>query len=139
MVRWKGYLLIVLLGIGIGLVVPYVTYNLLQPASIQEVQAQTPASELQTSAMAKAELKRYHFAIKDDILSVVEGGIGADGQVVFAGYEVKEWDPGLRALAEALEFGSLDEVQSFIDTVSEPEWILSSELNPTASLPGQFE
>jgi hypothetical protein len=64
----------------------------------------------------------YHFGFEQGVLSVIEGPPGTSGRVVLTGLNVKSWPKEMLDIAPKVEFYSLDEVQSFIDTVNEPMW-----------------
>jgi len=64
----------------------------------------------------------YHFRLEQGVLSVIEGSPGTSGKVVLTGLNVQTWPKEMLAIAPQVEFYSLDEVQSFIDTVNEPLW-----------------
>lgn len=106
----------VILGIIIGAVLPFGMYYLPDYARIPAV----GLTESPGSQQNHPEVSYYHFDIKQGILSVVEGPPGEDGRVVITGLDVKQWPQDILLSAPLVEFNSLDEVQSFIDTVNEP-------------------
>lgn len=61
----------------------------------------------------------YHFRLERGVLSVIEGSAGADGSVIVTGLQIDNWPEEILAIVPGIEFDSLDNVQSFIDTVSE--------------------
>ena len=64
----------------------------------------------------------YHFGLEHGNLSVIEGAPGVSGRVIVTGLNVQAWPKEMLDIAPKVEFYSLDEVQSFIDTVNEPLW-----------------
>ncbi|HZK84662.1 MAG TPA: hypothetical protein VFC58_08305 [Desulfosporosinus sp.] len=65
----------------------------------------------------------YHFGLEQGVLSVIEGTPRASGRVIVTGLNVQTWPQEMLDMAPKVEFYSLDEVQSFIDTVNEPLWL----------------
>lgn len=63
--------------------------------------------------------QKYHFVLEDGSLSVVQGESGIDGPVMMQGLDTHNWNPEIMEMAQKAEFSSLDEVQSFIDSVEE--------------------
>ncbi|WP_407307907.1 hypothetical protein [Desulfosporosinus sp. SB140] len=121
MSRWKIMSLGLILGLGIGGSVPMATSwwsdriergNAPFYRDVATLSANIPSS--------KEEI--YHFALKNDVLSVIEGKLGTSGKVILTGLNVHSWPKDMLELAPKVEFHSLDEVQSFIDTVNEPLW-----------------
>ena len=64
----------------------------------------------------------YHFGLEQGVLSVIEETPGASGRIIVTGLNVQAWPKEMLDIAPKVEFYSLDEVQSFIDTVNEPLW-----------------
>ncbi|MHB1653378.1 MAG: hypothetical protein ACYCVD_12995 [Desulfitobacteriaceae bacterium] len=64
----------------------------------------------------------YHFAVNKGILSVVQGDPGQEGAVMLTGLDIRRWPEDIRTSAQQFQFNSLDEVQFFIDSVTEPLW-----------------
>lgn len=110
--------LVLIIGLSIGGFVPYATekwYEITQ-AKIAEGSS-TP--EAITAAKVLSE-ESYHFGLENGILSVIEGMPGANGKVIVTGLDVNNWPKEILGIATQVEFYSLDEVQSFIDSVNEP-------------------
>ncbi|MBP1759315.1 MAG: hypothetical protein H6Q63_232, partial [Firmicutes bacterium] len=57
------------------------------------------------------------------VLSVIEGKPGVSGKVIVTGLSVESWPKEILEMAPKVEFYSLDEVQSFIDTAQESLWL----------------
>ncbi|MDQ7095503.1 hypothetical protein REC12_18100 [Desulfosporosinus sp. PR] len=121
MSRWKVISLILILGLGIGCIAPRATSwwpdknrggNIPSYGDVATMSANAPSSQT----------KVYHFVLKNDVLSVMEGKPGTNGKIIITGLNVHTWPKDILALAPKVEFYSLDEVQSFIDTVNEPLW-----------------
>ncbi len=118
MSRLKLINLVLVIGLGIGILVPVATswwYDRDRAGiALNALQAETAA----TTQAAKT----YHFGLEQGVLSVIEGKPGASGQVIITGLDVEAWPKEMLEMAPKVEFYSLDEVQSFIDTVNEPLW-----------------
>lgn len=107
--RW---LLIFLVGVGIGGLVPVASYYWPQWSASLKSLADKPVAQVSA---------KYHFRIDSGgVCSVVEGKPGEYGPVVLSGINAKDWPATVRSSAAQLQFNSLDEVQSFLDSVSEP-------------------
>ena len=111
---WKQLLVAIAIGTAIGVTVPFATNWL---TTLERLR--TPVT-LTTAAVEQAP--NYHFTFHDQLLSVVEGKLGEDGRVILSGLDVKGWPIDFLNMAPQVVFNSLDEVQSFIDTVSESLW-----------------
>ena len=118
MPRYLVMSLVVILGLAIGSIVPAATswwYNINHPLSAVNTMNSEPVST--KDVLAKVT---YHFGIEQGILSVIEGAPGISGRVVLTGLDVQAWSKEMLEIAPKVEFYSLDEVQSFIDTALEP-------------------
>ena len=118
MPRYLVISLVVILGLGIGSIVPATTswwYNINHPLSAVNTMTAEPASTKDS-----LPLVTYHFGIEQGVLSVIEGAPGTSGQVISTGLNVQGWSKEMLEIAPKVEFYSLDEVQSFIDTAIEP-------------------
>ena len=110
--------LVVILGLAIGGIVPVATswwYNVNHPLSAVNTMNAEPVATNDVLPMVT-----YHFGIEQGILSVIEGTPGTSGRVVSTGLNVQAWSKEMLEIAPKVEFYSLDEVQSFIDTAIEP-------------------
>ncbi|HWQ41547.1 MAG TPA: hypothetical protein VN456_05870 [Desulfosporosinus sp.] len=120
MSRLKIINLVLIIGLGIGVLVPVVTswwYDRDRSGfALNVLQAEAAATN-----QAAAKVK-YHFGLKQGVLSVIEGEPGENGKVILTGLDVEAWPKEMLEMAPKVEFYSLDEVQSFIDTVNEPLW-----------------
>jgi len=117
MSRWKVFTLILCLGLGIGSLVPVASslwYEKNRPVSVP-----APTGSQVTLIEDKPV---YHFELNQGVLSVLEGEPGTDGKVIIDGLSTKTWPKVMLEMAPEVKFYSLDEVQSFIDTVNEPLW-----------------
>jgi len=112
--------LVLIIGLGIGSFVPVATswwYNMNHAGiSLNSINAETVSTK---DAIANVT---YHFGIEQGVLSVIEGAKGVSGRVVVTGLNVQAWPKEMLDMAPKVEFHSLDEVQSFLDTVNEPLW-----------------
>lgn len=113
--------LVLIMGLGIGSIIPAATswwYDINHAGiSLNSINAETALTTNDASANIT-----YHFGIEQGVLSVIEGTKGTSGRVVVTGLNVQAWPKEMLDLAPKVEFHSLDEVQSFIDTVNEPLW-----------------
>lgn len=116
-VSLRKSILPVVAGLVIGTVLPLGLYY--WPDSVPDIVPEF-ISELHQSSPTTTG---YHFIINEGILSVVEGLPGQAGPTVLTGLDVTKWPEDIKFSAPQFQFDSLDEVQSFIDTVSEPVWI----------------
>ena len=121
MSRWKVMSIVLILGLGIGTLVPNVTAwwdeKKFAASTINDLEVEPV---LTTEAPAK---EIYHFELEQGVLSVIEGKPGLSGKVIVTGVSVESWPPEILQMVPNVEFYSLDEVQSFIDTVDEPLWL----------------
>jgi hypothetical protein len=127
----KQFVLILTIGIGLGIAVPLINQNLPSPDSIKEsilVKFSETGSVLKNGAKsgedtleAAIQNTNYSISIQDGILSIVQDG--SPSQVLLSGLDVKHWPLEMQNMANQAEFHSLDEVQSFIDSISEELWL----------------
>jgi len=121
MSRYRVISLVLIVGLGIGSVVPVVTswwYDINRGSiALTSSNAETASTD---DALATAT---YHFGIEQGVLSVIEGAPGASGRAIVTGLNVEAWPKEMVDIAPKVEFYSLDEVQSFIDTVNETLWL----------------
>lgn len=118
MSRWKVVSIVLCLGLGIGCIVPTVTvwWN-------DKNYTESTIKDLDGESKLIKEVPPkhiYHFNLEQGILAVIEGELGTSGKVIVTGLNVEAWPNEILQMAPKVEFYSLDEVQSFIDTVSEP-------------------
>ena len=120
MSRYIVMSLILIIGLGIGSIIPAATswwYDINRAGiALNYSNAETTSTNV---ALAKVT---YHFGIEQGVLSVIEGTLGARGRVIVTGLNVQAWPKEMLDMAPKVEFYSLDEVQSFINTVNEPLW-----------------
>lgn len=117
MSRWKVISLVLVIGLGIGGIVPALTvwwYD-------KDRASLTLKSETVATNEALENIT-YHFGLEQGVLSVIAGKPGVSGTVIATGLNVQAWPKEILDIAPKVEFYSLDEVQSFIDTVNEPLW-----------------
>jgi len=111
--------LVLIIGLGIGTIVPAATswwYDTNHTGiAVNSINADTASTTI--DVLAKVT---YHFGIEKGVLSVIEGVPGTSGKVIATGLNVQAWPKEMLDIAPKVEFYSLDEVQSFIDTVVEP-------------------
>jgi len=112
--------LVLIIGLGIGSIVPAATswwYATNRASSTLNSISPETASTIDASAKVS-----FHFGLEQGVLSVIEGAPGTSGKVIVTGLNVQAWPKEMLDIAPKVEFYSLDEVQSFIDTVNEPLW-----------------
>ncbi len=117
MSRWKVMSLVLILGLGIGGIVPGVTWWYAKRTVSSTLNATKADATIANESSTRGS---YHFKMEQGVLSVIEGNLGSDGKVVATGLKVQSWPKGILDMVSKVEFNSLDEVQSFIDTVNEP-------------------
>ncbi|MHB8076213.1 hypothetical protein [Desulfosporosinus fructosivorans] len=113
--------LVLIIGLGVGGIVPVVTswwYDIGRNSiSLNSSNAEAASTD---DVLVNAT---YHFGIEQGVLSVIEGAPGASGRAIVTGLNVQTWPKEMVDIAPKVEFYSLDEVQSFIDTVNETLWL----------------
>lgn len=121
MSRYMVISLVLIIGLGVGSIVPVVTswwYDMSRDSiSWNSSNAETVSTDDALAAVT------YHFGIEQGVLSVIEGAPGANGKAIVTGLNVLTWPKEMVEIAPKVEFYSLDEVQSFIDTVHESLWL----------------
>lgn len=128
MSRWKIISLVLLIGLGLGMLVPLATawwYERDQAGmALNAGKAETMAASASLTMAANQDTAKvtYHFGLERGVLSVIEGKPGTKGKVILSGLSAAAWPKEILEMAPKVEFNSLDEVQSFIDTVNEPLW-----------------
>jgi len=112
--------IVLIIGLGIGSIVPAATSwwydNNRAGIALNSINAEAASTN---DALANVT---YHFGLEQGLLSVIEGTPGATGRVIVTGLNVQAWPKEMLDMAPKVEFYSLDEVQSFIDTINEPLW-----------------
>lgn len=108
MSKWKTAMLVLVLGIGIGGIVPAATMW-------WENRDYRPVF----SEGMNENATYYHFGLDHGVLSIIDGKPGEPGQILVTGLQVASWPKDILEMAPKVEFHSLDEVQSFIDSVGE--------------------
>lgn len=121
MSRYIVMSLVLIIGLGIGSIVPAATSwwydNYRASGALDFISTETVSTN---DALTKVT---YHFGLEQGVLSVVEGAPGASGKIIATGLDVQAWPKEMLEIAAKVQFYSLDEVQSFIDTVNEPLWL----------------
>lgn len=117
--------LILILGMGIGGLTPWFLQTLSLSGSTGEKQALSAAqdSNAQTVSLPISSANNFHCKIDQGILSVFQGVPAQKGSRILTGLDVSKWPSEMLTMAEQIEFHSLDEVQSFIDSMSEELWL----------------
>ncbi|TGE37886.1 hypothetical protein E4K67_14390 [Desulfosporosinus fructosivorans] len=113
--------LVLIIGLGVGSIVPVVTswwYDL----GRNSISLNSSTAEAVSTEDVWVN-PTYHFGIEQGVLSVIEGAPGASGKAIVTGLNVQTWPKEMVDIAPKVEFYSLDEVQSFIDTVNETLWL----------------
>lgn len=121
MSRWRVISIVLILGLGIGCIVPAATFWW-----ADKDRAYSASNELDSQAVSSAEVsakESYHFGLEQGVLSVIEGKPGVKGNVILTGLNVESWPKEIQEMAHKVEFYSLDEVQSFIDSATESLWL----------------
>jgi len=109
--------MVLIIGLGIGCIVPAATLWWSNKERA-EFALNTLNSE-NVLATEASEKESYHFGFEQGVLSVIEGKPGVKGNVIVTGLSVESWPREILDMAPKVEFYSLDEVQSFIDTAQE--------------------
>lgn len=117
MSRWVVMCIVLSLGLGIGSIVPAVTAWWYEKNYVEST-----LNDLNVDTVSTPVKEIYHFGLEQGILSVIEGKPGMSGNVIVTGLSVESWPNEILQMVPKVEFYSLDEVQSFIDTVNEPLW-----------------
>jgi len=113
--------LVLIIGLGIGSIVPVATSWWYDTSIARETLSSNKAETGLTKDVLVPDT--YHFGIEQGVLSVIEGTPGASGRAIVTGLNVLAWPKEMLEMAPKVEFYSLDEVQSFIDTVNETLWL----------------
>lgn len=108
--------LVLVIGLGIGAIVPTTTAWWYSKDRVDPV---LNIIDVEATTTTKVS---YHFELDQGVLSVIEGKPGVSGKVIVTGLSVQAWPKEIIEMAQKVEFYSLDEVQSFIDTANEPLW-----------------
>jgi len=111
----QTYILAALLGIFLGVAVPLAAWHWPAPQQAA-VAGAVSVPESQTT-------EYYHFVVDHGTMAVVTGKRDDNGAVVIRGLDISAWPASARETAVKAEFRSLDEVQSFIDSVDESLWL----------------
>jgi len=117
MSRWKVMSMVLIIGLGIGCIVPAAT--LWWSNKDRTDSALNILNSENVLATEASEKESYHFGFEQGVLSVIEGKPGVSGNVIVKGLNVESWPKEILEIAPKVEFYSLDEVQSFIDTAQE--------------------
>lgn len=120
--RYKQIVLILAIGIGLGILVPVLIQKI-------PLAADPPSQNNVLADDAKVVNKeipiqsvKYSVLVQDGILSILQGE-PQTGQVLLSGLDVNHWPLEMQSMVTRIEFHSLDEVQSFIDSMSEELWL----------------
>ena len=113
-------IVVLIIGLGIGSIVPAATSwwydNKRDGLASNSFDAETVSTK---DGSAKVT---YHFGFEQGVLSLIEETPGESAKVIMTGLNVQAWPREMLDMVPQVEFYSLDEVQSFIDTVNEPLW-----------------
>lgn len=121
MSRCKVMSMVIIIGLGIGCIVSATTFWW-----ANKDRADSALNSLDSEAILVSEAsakESYHFELEQGVLSVIEGKPGVKGNVIVTGLSVESWPKEILEIAHKVEFYSLDEVQSFIDTATESLWL----------------
>lgn len=113
-------IVVLIIGVGIGSIVPAATscwYDNQRAGLAFNSNVSETVSTQDDSAKVT-----YHFGFEQGVLSLIEETPGEGDKVIVTGLDVQAWSREMLDMALQVEFYSLDEVQSFIDTVNEPLW-----------------
>lgn len=119
--RYKQIALILTMGIGLGILVPVLMQKLplAEPIEDKKVLVEEGGLDYKEISTPKGN---YFVHVQDGSLSIIQGG-PQSGQVLLSGLDVKHWPQEMQSMVTQVEFHSLDEVQSFIDSMSEELWL----------------
>ena len=123
----KQIVLILTIGMGIGFLVPVVMLHM--PVSkTQGSNKNVEFSDIQAGEDLKTKTQnanqlliptdKYYARIDEGILFVVHGNPQSPN-FILTGIDIKNWPKSMQDLITQREYNSLDEVQSFIDSMSE--------------------
>ena len=124
MPRWKVISIVLIIGLGIGCIVPATTFWWANKDGYYGSNASVLEAVIASEASTK---ESYHFGLEQGVLSVIEGKPGECGNVIVTGLSVEFWPKEILEMALKVEFYSLDEVQSFIDTANESLWLVETD------------
>ena len=120
--RFKQIVLILAIGIGLGILVPVLM-------QMQKLPMTNPSGNNvladESESINKGNLARtgnYSVQVQDGSLSILQGE-PQTGQILLSGLDVSHWPKEMQSMVTQIEFHSLDEVQSFIDSMSEDLWL----------------
>lgn len=113
-------IIVLIIGLGIGSIVPAATSWWYDNQRDGLASNSFDAETVLTKDSAKVT---YHFGFEQGVLSVIEETPGESDKVIVTGLNIQAWPKEMLDMAPKVEFYSLDEVQSFIDTVNEPLWL----------------
>lgn len=119
--RFKQIALILTIGIGLGILVPVLMQELPLTEPIEVKDVLTEDGKLNEKEIS-TQTGNFFVHVKDGSLSIIEGG-SLSGQVLLTGLDVKHWPKEMQSMVTQVKFHSLDEVQSFIDSMSEELWL----------------
>lgn len=119
--RYKQMALILTMGIGLGILIPVLMQKLplTEPIKVKNVLAED--SKLVDKEIS-SQKGNFFVHVQDGSLSILQGG-SQSGQVLLSGLDVRHWPKEMQSMVTHVEFHSLDEVQSFIDSISEELWL----------------
>ncbi len=120
--RFKEIVLILTIGIGLGILVPVLMQ--MQKLPITNLNGNNVLAD-DSESINKGNLARtrnYSVQVQDGSLSILQGEPQM-GQVLLSGLDVSHWPKEMQSMVTQIEFHSLDEVQSFIDSMSEDLWL----------------
>ncbi|MDR3288747.1 MAG: hypothetical protein LBT22_04905 [Peptococcaceae bacterium] len=116
----KKFKLLGIFGLGIlmGTMIPWA--NWFQALTSQaDPLADAKISEQQKASAAATQEEIYHFILEQGKLAVRQGKIGEAGPTLIQGMDTRDWPVSVLEAAADAEFYSLDEVQSYIDSIHE--------------------
>lgn len=119
--RFKRLALILTIGLGVGTLIPALMQKLpvADPVGNNKVLADDGKVDNKETLNQK---ENFYVKVQDGWLSILQGG-PQSAQVQLSGLDVKHWPVEMQSMVTRVEFHSLDEVQSFIDSMSEELWL----------------
>jgi hypothetical protein len=119
--RFKQIVLILTTGIGLGILVP-VLMQKLPMNDVANANMLAENSNFNQDKVIKPQQGAYFARVLEGKLSIIQGG-PQSGQILLSGLDIRHWPQDMQSMITQIEFHSLDEVQSFIDSMSEELWL----------------
>lgn len=118
--RYKQIVLILMIGIGLGILVPILMQKFPLADPIENNVFADDGEVINKGTLTQTG--NYSVQVQDGSLSIIQGD-SQSGRILLSGLDVKYWPKEMQSMITRVEFHSLDEVQSFIDSMSEELWL----------------